>query len=67
MNCYQDLNFLAFAAAFIACLSPEAIFSAPTFLPLVGQPYFDLNTEQPEKTATIKELNKNFFNFTVGL
>ncbi len=49
----QDLNFLAFEAAFIAFLSPEAIFSAPTFFPLVGQPYFALNIEQLEKKTTI--------------
>lgn len=61
MGLYQELNFLALAAAFIAFLSPDKIFSAPTFLPLVGQPYFALNIEHPEKKAMIKKAYSNFF------
>jgi hypothetical protein len=38
----QSLNFFAFLAAFSAAGSPLANFSAPTFLPFVGHPYFGL-------------------------
>ena len=40
----QDLNFFAFRASFSAFVSPPSNFSAPTFLPLLGHPYFGLKT-----------------------
>jgi hypothetical protein len=44
-NCYA-LNFFAFGA-----LPPSSNFSAPTFLPLVGQPSPRLNNEQEERRS----------------
>jgi hypothetical protein len=58
---YLSFKFFAFDAALIAFLSPEAIFSAPTFLPLVGQPYFALNIEQLEQKPVIKKMYIIFF------
>jgi hypothetical protein len=39
----QDLNFFAFLADFSALGSPPSSFSAPTFLPLLGQSYLGPN------------------------
>jgi len=44
---YYDLNFFAFGT-----FSPDTIFSAPTFLPLLGQPYLGPNKLQAGSTQT---------------
>jgi hypothetical protein len=60
---YHDLNFLAFFAALIADLSPDKIFSAPTFFPLVGHPYvsFFLKMKHPESIQAEKAAKNIFF------
>ncbi len=60
---FAPLNFPAFFAALIAAGSPDAIFSAPTFLPFVGQPYFScfLKIEQDENIQQQKMNTSTFF------
>ena len=60
---YCDLNFPAFFAALIADLSPDKIFSAPTFFPLVGHPYvsFFLKMKHPESIQVEKAAKNIFF------
>ena len=54
---YYDLNFFAFGT-----FSPDTIFSAPTFFPLLGQPYLGPNklhagNTQTKAPKTIKSFN----------
>ncbi|OYW17971.1 MAG: hypothetical protein B7Z54_07055 [Sphingobacteriales bacterium 12-47-4] len=53
---FYDRNFFAFRAAFSAAGSPDANFSAPTFLPFVGQPY--LGGKTLFQTLQDERLNK---------